>query len=154
MKNSVNNLVDFITEEDPTDAGVNQVNNLLDLVTKPGSAAIQTLANSSWQVGAVSTLNNSSNGQLSTPVNTMCYLEIIRPVWSNPTGYGDQFGYPSDIGGTINMSATSNFSDNRPFTGFLSVRSVKLDGISATLQEKSEIQQLMISGIILPDVDS
>lgn len=69
-------------------------------------------------------------------------------MWSNPLRYSKQFGYPSDVSGTINASDTTSGSK---FIGFLSVRSIKLDGIAATDDEIAEIDQLMKAGVYVDE---
>jgi hypothetical protein len=88
------------------------------------------------------TSNAESGGSATAPTDTQCYLIIERPMWSAPEGYRKLFGYPSDIGGTIEEN----------FEGFLSVRSIKLDDITAaTDAEKAEIYQLMANGVYVSD---
>lgn len=83
--------------------------------------------------------NADTCGTVSAPSDTTCYLTITRPVWSNPEGYEDLFGVPSDIGGTI----------AKDFKGFLSCRTIKLDNVDATDVEKTEIANIMASGIFV-----
>lgn len=90
------------------------------------------------------TSSNANGGAVSSPVNTQCYILITRPMWSAPEEYGKQFGYPSDISGTINMSDTEL---GEPFTNFLSVRSILLNNIPCTVEERNEIENLMKAGV-------
>lgn len=85
------------------------------------------------------------NGGCSSPTWTECWLCLSFPEPSNPTNYTELIGLPSDKGGTINMSSTLD----GPFTGFLSVREIKLDNIAATDTEKKEIEALMKQGVYL-----
>jgi len=87
--------------------------------------------------------SNGAGGTVTTLTDTSCYLIIERPQWNNPQHYGRLFGYPSDVGGTINMS--SDFSG--PFEGFLSVRQIELENITATIAERDEITQLLKAGV-------
>jgi hypothetical protein len=89
--------------------------------------------------------SNGGSGSVTTLTDTSCYLIIERPQWSNPQYYGELFGFPSDIGGTIN--AASDFSG--PFEGFLSVRQIELENITATIAERDEITQLLKAGVYL-----
>ena len=104
------------------------------------SSGVRNILNASTKA----TQGNASTGTVSVPIDTKCYLTITRPIWSAPDEYGRQFGYPSDISGTINQSDTEA---GDPFTNFLSVRSIKLNGLSATDQEKAEIDTLMKVGV-------
>lgn len=108
-------------------AAIGSANQLVNSVSAAGAGA-GTLA------------SNSAAGGISVPIDTQCYLIIERPKWSNPEHYGEQFGYPSDIGGTIN---------DTPFEGFLSCRTIVLNGISATDVERSEIASYMASGVFV-----
>ena len=105
---------------------------------------VKTGAISSLLSSGVTTSSTADSGSATAPVDTVCYVIIQRPMWSAPEEYGKQFGYPSDIGGTINQS---NTEAGDPFTNFLSVRSIELDNVSGTDEEKTEIEQLMMSGI-------
>jgi hypothetical protein len=88
--------------------------------------------------------SNANGGSVSSPVNTQCYLAIVRPMWSAPEDYAKLFGYPSDISGTINHSDTEV---GDPFTNFLSVRAILLDGLTCLPEEKVEIESLMKAGV-------
>ena len=108
------------------------------------TGAIGTAAGNALQAGQQMMSSNANGGAVSSPVNTQCYLVIVRPMWSAPEDYGKRFGYPSDIGGTINRSDTES---GDPFTNFLSVRSILLDGLNCTTEERNEIEQLMNAGV-------
>ena len=109
-------------------------------ITMGVSSAAQSAFNASQQM----TSSNANGGAVSSPVNTQCYILITRPMWSAPEEYGKQFGYPSDISGTINMSDTEA---GDPFTNFLSVRSILLENIPCTVEERNEIDTLMKAGV-------
>ena len=117
------------------------VNPLAPIIT---GQAISSGVKAIFGAGAKCTQGNASTGAISVPIDTQCYLIITRPQWSAPMEYAKQFGYPSDIGGTINRSDTLG---GDPFTNFLSVRSIKLEGLAATDEEKAEIESLMIAGV-------
>ena len=108
------------------------------------TGAISTMANGALQAGQQMMSSNANGGAVSSPVNTQCYLAIVRPMWSAPEDYGKRFGYPSDISGTINVSDTEG---GDPFTNFLSVRAILLDGLTCLPEEKAEIEQLMSAGV-------
>lgn len=110
-----------------------------------GSAnGIKAGALTSLLSSGVTTSSTADSGSATAPIDTVCYVIIQRPMWSAPKEYGKQFGYPSDISGTINHSDTEA---GDPFTNFLSVRSIELDNVSGTDEEKAEIEQLMMSGV-------
>lgn len=107
---------------------------------KGAGAGLNSLANSvsAANSGTATLGSNAQTGPVSAPIDTQCYLIIARSKWSNPENYAEQFGYPSDIGGTIN---------SKPFEGFLSCRTIVLNGLTATDAERSEIAALMASGV-------
>lgn len=109
-----------------------------------GTGAISTMANGALQAGQEMMYSNASGGAVSSPINTQCYVCITRPQWSAPEDYGKRFGYPSDIGGTINQSDTEG---GDPFTNFLSVRAILLDRINCLPDERAEIESLMSAGV-------
>jgi hypothetical protein len=119
------------------------VNPLSPIIT---GQAIGSGISSLLSAGAKVTQGNASTGTISVPIDTQCYLIITRPQWSAPDEYGRQFGYPSDISGTINQSDTEA---GDPFTNFLSIRSIRLDGLAATDDEKAEIEALMVAGVFV-----
>lgn len=108
------------------------------------AGGISSISNSAAGASQMLTSSNANGGSVSSPVNTQCYITITRPQWSAPEKYGKLFGYPSDIGGTINQSDTDG---GDPFTNFLSVRSIKLEGINCLSAERAEIEELMQAGV-------
>jgi hypothetical protein len=66
------------------------------------------------------------------------YLILNRPIQSLPSGFGENFGYPSNV--TRTLSA---------LTGFTQVDEVHLNGINATSDELAEIETLLKEGVIL-----
>jgi hypothetical protein len=88
--------------------------------------------------GGATTGNNASGGALTSPVNTECYLIIPRPKQSRPNNYIELDGIPSDKAGQV-----------KDFTGYFAAKSVIFDGISCTMDERSEIQQLLMAGIYI-----
>lgn len=88
--------------------------------------------------GGATTGNNASGGSLTSPVNTKCYLIIPRPKQSKPSNYTELDGIPSDKSGLIG-----------DFSGYFAAKSAKLDDIGCTMDERSEIQQLLTNGIYI-----
>lgn len=119
-----------------------------NLFAKAGGSALKagvgTSLGQAIMAGQQLTTSNAEGGGVSTPIDTSCFLIVPRPMWSNPLKYSKQFGYPSDVSGTINAS---DITSGSKFIGFLSVRSIKLDGIAATDDEIAEIDQLMKAGV-------
>lgn len=88
--------------------------------------------------GGATTGNNASGGAVTSPVNTDCYLIIPRPKQSRPNNYLELDGKPSDKAGQV-----------KDFTGYFAAKSIKFDGIGCTMDERSEIQQLLMAGIYI-----
>lgn len=105
--------------------------------TMLGSGLMKAI-NASAQI----TQSNASGGTVTSLVEDQCFLTITRPQWSAPTNYRKLFGYPSDCGGTI----------DEKFHGFLAVRSIRLESVPATPEEKSEIEQLMTAGVYVDNI--
>ena len=97
---------------------------------------------SAASAGASITQSNASGGAITSLTNDQCFLIITRPQWSAPANYRKLFGYPSDCGGTIDEKVH----------GFLSVRSIRLESVPATPEEKSEIEQLMVAGVYVDNI--
>lgn len=89
------------------------------------------------------TVSNVSQGGATTPSDTTIYLIVVRKLWNNPNRFQNLIGLPSDVSGTINSSDYNQ----APFTGFLSVRTVDVDMLDATDEEKAEVVSLMTEGI-------
>ena len=95
-----------------------------------------------YSAGASITQSNAAGGTITSLTNDQCFLIITRPQWSAPSNYRKLFGYPSDCGGTI----------DEKFHGFLAVRSIRLESVPATPEEKSEIEQLMTAGVYVDNI--
>lgn len=77
--------------------------------------------------------------------DTVCWLEIVRPVWCNPEHYQLLDGVPSMLSGSI--AAYNEQGD--PYQGFLKVIDLDTDGIQATDDELTEIETILKSGIFV-----
>lgn len=69
------------------------------------------------------------------------WLEIIRPVWSNPSEYQALNGIPSNV--STKLSECS---------GFTQVTSIEIEGCTATADEVEELKSILESGIIIRQV--
>lgn len=74
------------------------------------------------------------------------WVHITRPLHNKPREYYNQTGHKSDVSGTIN-SVTGHELEGFSFKGLLKCKTVKLEGISATDEEKIMIEQMMKTGI-------
>lgn len=81
-------------------------------------------------------------GELSPNAGTLGlltpYIILHRPVQSLPSNFGHFKGYPSNITKTLGS-----------VSGYTEVEYIHLDGISATQDEKDEINDLLRSGVII-----
>lgn len=118
-----------------------QKNSFIQGATEAASAqALNSITNmKAANCGVGTVASNANGGAVTSPIDTQCWVLITRPEWSNPEGYGELFGFPSDIGGIIKDT----------FTGFLAVRTAFLDDIPCTDEEKSEIAQFLTGGVYL-----
>ena len=66
------------------------------------------------------------------------YLIITRPIQSIPKSYSSHYGHLSNI--TASLSTLS---------GYTVIECIHLDGVTATEEEKSELESLLYSGVIL-----
>lgn len=90
--------------------------------------------------GAGTLSSNGGAGNATAPVDTRCWILVVRPEQSNPQYYAAQNGYPSDIGGIVD-----------DFAGLLATASVELNGLKATDDEKAEITELLSRGVYTSD---
>ena len=75
----------------------------------------------------------------------VCWLEIIRPVWANPTNYQELHGETSELSGTLSADNVTN----TPYSGLTIISEIDLDGVDALPDEKSEIEELLKSGVYI-----
>lgn len=73
--------------------------------------------------------------------DTVCYLEIVRPVWCNPADYQKLNGIPCHVSGSISEFV----GDERG--GFLRIESIDLSTSLATSAEIEEIENILKDGI-------
>ena len=112
------------------------INVGLGLGTNSPSIAIQGATNAISNVGGDATTHgalSSNTGKLSyqTP-----YLMFTRPIESRPSKLGMLHGYGSNVGGQL-----------KQLSGYVVCSDVKLDGITATDNEKDMIESLLKSGV-------
>lgn len=73
--------------------------------------------------------------------DSVCYLEIVRPVWCNPENYQKLNGIPTEISGLISEFVGESES------GFVRVSAVDLTNVPATESELKEIESMLFDGI-------
>lgn len=100
--------------------------------------SIAQSATSTALSGGGTVQSNASGGDVSSPIDTMCWLLITRPQWSAPELYNRERAYPSDISQTVGE-----------FSGLLQVASCELNGIDCTDSELHEIDSWLKSGVLL-----
>lgn len=90
-------------------------------------------------------ITGSFSGNASLISDTVCWLEIVRPVWAEPEHFQQLDGLPSMLSGTI-----ADFSDyGDAYSGYLRVVDLDTDGIHATDDELTEIESVLKSGIFV-----
>lgn len=90
-------------------------------------------------------ITGSFSGNASLISDTVCWLEIVRPVWAEPEHFQQLDGLPSMLSGTI-----ADFSDyGDAYSGYLRVVDLETDGIQAAQDELTEIETLLRSGIFV-----
>lgn len=82
--------------------------------------------------------NGSFNGNGAGMGIQYPFIILSRPTQNVPKNYGHYYGYPSNIYTTLGS-----------VSGYTEVASVHLDGISCTVQEREEIDNLLKGGVIL-----
>lgn len=128
-------FIELARDRNMTLPGDSLRNVAIGLGSQKGIGSIGSMFNTS---ASATTSNNASGGHVSVQTETKCYLLIVRPQESRPSSYKDLFGLPSDKAGKV-----------KDFSGFLSIRETKLDGIEATEDEKAQIIELLMSGIYI-----
>lgn len=77
--------------------------------------------------------------QLINFIPNECYLIIDRPIYTRPSTYAHDFGYPCELSLTLGN-----------LTGYTQVsHSIELSGIPCTEQEREELRSLLIGGVYL-----
>lgn len=89
-------------------------------------------------------LTGSFGGNVGMVSDSVCWLEIVRPCWCEPEHFQALNGIPSQLSGTI-----ADYGDGVPYVGYLVVSSVEMEGLTATDDEKKEIEQLLKAGIFV-----
>lgn len=90
-------------------------------------------------------VTGSFSGNASLISDTVCWLEIVRPVWAEPEHFQQLDGLPSMLSGTI--ASFSDYGD--AYSGYLRVVDLETDGIQAAQDELTEIETLLRSGIFV-----
>lgn len=84
----------------------------------------------------------SFGGELGALGDPVCWLEIVRPAWVQPSNYQLLNGLPSYVSGTI-----SDPGDGNQLNGFTVIPYINLDNLTCTEEEIKEIAQLLAQGI-------
>ena len=119
------------------------INDIRPAVQRSGaiSGGLGTIASSATSAalsGGGTVQSNASGGDVSSPIDTQCWILITRPQWSAPEYYDRERAYPSDISGAVG-----------DFQGLLIVANCELNGIDCTDQELHEIDSWLKSGVLL-----
>lgn len=119
------------------------INDIKPAVSRVGATggAFGSMAQSATSAalsGSGTVQSNASGGDVSSPIDTTCWVLITRPQWSAPELYDRERAYPSDISGAVG-----------DFQGLLQVASCELNGIDCTDQELHEIDSWLKAGVLL-----
>lgn len=104
-------------------------------------SAVDSIAQSATAAalsGAGVVQSNASGGDITSPIDTACWILITRPQWSAPDFYARERAYPSDIAQTVG-----------DFQGLLMVSTCELNGIDCTQDELHEIDNWLKAGVLL-----
>lgn len=83
-------------------------------------------------------------GNVSILGDSVCYLEIIRPVWINPENYQKLHGIAADLSHTI-----ADRGNGIAYDGYLEISAIDLENVTCTDDEKREIADLLKQGVII-----
>lgn len=92
----------------------------------------------SFRVPPNITRNGSFSGNGAALGIQVPYIIISRPTQSVPQNYGRHYGYPSNIYASLGS-----------LSGYTEVGSIHLDGFSCTVEERNEIEELLMGGVVL-----
>lgn len=84
------------------------------------------------------TRNGSFSGNGASLAVQVPFIIISRPTQSVPQNYGKHYGYPSNIYASLGS-----------LVGYTEVGSVHLDGFTCTVEERNEIGELLMGGVVL-----
>lgn len=86
-------------------------------------------------------IHGEFGGNVGLVADDTVWMEIIRPIWSNPSDYQKLNGIPSNTSTKLSSCL-----------GFTQVTSIELEGCTATAEEVEELKSILESGIIIKSV--
>lgn len=129
------------------------------LIGAAGSAAVGALTGNPFAAaGALSAgidavltghntqINGTFSGNVGILTDPLCWLEITRPLWVQPSAYQQLHGITSHLSGTL---ADSGGDAHIPYSGFVVVSEIDLVTVNATDAELQEIERLLKSGVFI-----
>ena len=91
-------------------------------------------------------ITGTFSGNVGILTDPLCWLEITRPLWVQPSSYQQLRGITSHISGTL---ADSGGENHTPYNGFVVVSEIDLNTVTATDEELQEIERLLKSGVFI-----
>lgn len=129
------------------------------LIGAAGSAAVGALTGNPFAaagalsagIDAVLTGHNTQisgtfSGNVGILTDPLCWLEITRPLWVQPSAFQQLHGITSHLSGTL---ADSGGETHTPYSGFVVVSEIDLVTVNATDAELQEIERLLKSGVFI-----
>lgn len=86
-------------------------------------------------------IHGEFGGNVGLVADDTVWMEIIRPIWSNPSEYQALNGIPSNTSTKLSSCL-----------GFTQVTSIEIEGCTATADEVEELKSILESGIIIKSV--
>ena len=121
------------------------------LATGNTGAIIGGVMGAADAAGAMLTRSTQVQGQFGSNagmiMDTVCYLEIIRPAWIQPETFRELRGLPAMMAGTLLDDGTDQ---HQPYFGYVRAVQIDTDQIDgATDEERSEIETIITNGIYI-----
>ena len=91
-------------------------------------------------------ISGTFTGNVGVLTDPLCWLEITRPLWVQPSAYQQLHGITSQLSGTL---ADSGGESHTPYSGYVVVSEIDLNTVNATDAELQEIERLLKSGVFI-----
>lgn len=90
------------------------------------------------------TVNGSFGGNVGLIGDSICWLEIVHPMWVQPNNFQELNGIPSELSGTL----FDDMSDNHTtYDGYTVVSEIHLENVDCTENEKTMIEAALKRGV-------
>lgn len=91
-------------------------------------------------------ISGTFSGNVGILTDPLCWLEITRPLWVQPSAFQQLHGITSQLSGTL---ADSGGESHTPYSGYVVVSEIDLVTVNATDAELQEIERLLKSGVFI-----